>query len=374
MAITKLASEILNGAETKAGVFNVDFLTSLTLTNALNDAYRNAYQSIAMSDSDFYVKEYTLTEDDMSEDKDGWYDLPKGIYIIKSVTIGEVEIQRCPPKEKIAGTYIIQNSRFKFYGNYNRKPIVIHYIPDPQTVTIPAPSIEIALDASEIKDYGRVTDKGFYYKTNTGQFFYDFEAQTSEPVDVYKTKNMKYHEGTLQWDSESILVVDSDGEILEDLTEDFQVGPENPIVDIAVDDPYMMVSYKDGTIILVTEDNQTIWNIKAHTGHKTLGAIHGMKTDDSTLYGCLYEDEDNVLHLSSFVPDTIMNYPTNALFEMLEVDLACLLMSMNGVTNAYISETLKEETIKNFRDQLRQNRAMPVRVTNLRRQNIVRSL
>lgn len=372
--ITKLASEILNGAETKAGVFNVDFLTSLTLTNALNDAYRNAYQSIAMSDSDFYVKEYILTEDDMSEEKDGWYDLPKGIYIIKSVTIGEVEIPRCPPKEKLAGTYVIQNSRFKFYGNYNRKPIVIHYIPDPQTVTVPAPSIDIALDVNEIKDYGRMTDKGFYYKTTTGQFFYDFEEQTSEPVDIYKVKDMKYHGGTLQWDTESILVVDDDGEILEDLTEDFQVGPENPVVDIAVDDPYMMVSYKDGTIILVTEDNQTIWNIKARTGHKTLGAIHGMKTDDSTLYGCLYEDEDNILHLSSFVPDTIMNYPTNALFEMLEVDLACLLMSMNGVTNGYISETLKEETIKNFRDQLRQNRAMPVRVTNLRRQNIVRSL
>lgn len=370
--ITKLASEILNGAETKAGVFNVDFLTSLTLTNALNDAYRNAYQSIAMSDSDFYVKEYTLTEDDMSEEKDGWYDLPKGIYIIKSVTIGNVEIPRCPPKEQLPGSYVIQNSRFKFYGG-NRRPITLHYIPDPQTVTVPAPSLDIALDASTIAEYGKMTDKGFYYKTAAGQFFYSFETQTSEPVITYKAKNMKYHNGTIKWDAESIIVVDGD-EILEDLSEDFEVGPENPIVDVAVDDPYMMVSYKDGTIVLVTENNQTIWNIKARTGHKTLGAIHGMKTDDSTLYGCLYEDEDSILHLSSFVPDTIMNYPTNALFEMLEVDLACLLMSMNGITNDYISKDLKDETIKNFRDQLRQNRAMPVRVSNLRKQNITRSL
>ena len=87
MAILKLASEILNGAQTKAGVFNVDFLTALTLTNALNDAYRNAYQSIAMSDSDFYVKEYTLTEDDISEEKDGWYDLPKGIQCYSDIDI-----------------------------------------------------------------------------------------------------------------------------------------------------------------------------------------------------------------------------------------------------------------------------------------------
>lgn len=371
--ITKLASEILNGAQTKAGVFNVDFLTSLTLTNALNDAYRNAYQSIAMSDSDFYVKEYILTEDDMSEEKDGWYDLPKGIYIIKSVTIGEVEIPRCPPKQQIPGTYVIQNSRFKFYGG-NNKPVTLHYIPDPQTVTVPAPSLDIALDASTITEYGKMTDKGFYYKTVAGQFFYNFETQTSEPTVEYKAKNMKYHNGIIQWDAESIIVVGDDGEVLEDLSEDFEVGPENPIVNVAVDDPYMMVSYKDGTIVLVTEDNQTVWNIKAHTGHKTLGTVHGMKTDDSTLYGCLYKDEDGVLHLSSFVPDTLMNYPTNALFEMLEVDLACLLMSMNGITNDYVRGDLKKETIKNFRDQLRQNRAMPVRVSNLRKQNITRSL
>ena len=366
MAILKLASEILNGAQTKAGVFNVDFLTALTLTNALNDAYRNAYQSIAMSDSDFYVKEYTLTENDESEEKDGWYDLPKGIYIIKSVTIGNFEIPRCPPKEIVPGTYTIQNSRLKFYGG-NRKPITLHYIPDPQTVTIPAPSKDIAVDASTITEYGKVTEKGFYYKTNGGQFFYDFDSMTTESTSFYKEKNMKYHNGTIKWDSEHITVVDENDEVIEDLSDDFDVGSENPIVEVAVDDPYMMVSYKDGTIILVTEDNQTVWNIKAHTGHKTLGVIHGMKTNDSTLYGCIYEDEDNVLHLSSFVPDTLMNYPTNALFEMLEVDLACLLMSMNSITNEYISKDLRDETIKNFRDQLRQNRAMPVRISNMRR-------
>lgn len=373
MAITKLASEILNGAQTKAGVFNVDFLTALTLTNALNDAYRNAYQSIAMSDSDFYVLEYTLTEDDASEEKDGWYDLPKGIYIIKSVTIGSVEVPRCPPKEEVPGTYTIQNGRFKFYGG-NRKPVTIRYIPDPQTVTIPAPSKDIALDPATVTEYGKMTDKGFYYKTNAGQFFYDFDSMASESVVVYKKKDMKYHGGTIQWSAESLTVIDDDGDILEDLSEDFDVGPENPLVDVAVDEPYMMVSYADGTIILVTEDNQTVWNIKARTGHKTLGAVHGLKTDDSTLYGCLYEDEDGVLYLSSFVPDTLMNYPSNALFELLEVQLACLLMSMNSITNEYITKDLREETVKNFRDQLRQNRAMPVRVSNMRRQNIVRVL
>lgn len=371
--ITKLASEILNGAETKAGVYNVDFLTSLTLTNALNDAYRTAYQEIAMSDSDFYIKDYRFTEDDLSELNDGWYDIPKGVYIVKSVTINDVEVPRCPPKEKIAGTYQIANGRLKFYGN-ERAPITIHYIPDPQTVTVPAESKELYLDPATVIEWGRMTEKGFYYKTNGGQFYYDFATNESSTVVTFQAINKKYHEGVIEYGPDYIRVVNPEDseDVYEDLSDDYVVGDENPIVSVVVDDPYMMVSYKDGTIIVVSETFQTIWNIKARSGHKTLGTIHDLKTDDETLYGCLYEDEDGKLWLSSFVPDTMMNYPTNALFTMLEVNLACLLMSMNGIANEYISIDLKNETIAEFRKELAQNRAMPVRISNQRRSIVVR--
>ncbi len=368
--IQKLSSEILNGALSKAGVYNVDFLTQLTLTNALNDAYRSAYQQIATSDSNFYNVDYNLTEDDISEYKDNetafpFYDLPNDIYLIKSVHIKGQEISRCPPKERVAGTYRIANNKFVYYGN-PKADITITYVPTPQTITMPAPFIELSLDPSAVTEWGKVTDKGFYYKTNAGQYFFDFATNSSETTNLFKEKVLEYGDGTL--DPADYCIKDDDGDVLIDLNEEYGVGDLNPIVDVAVDDPYMMISYKDGTILILQNGVSTIWNAKARTGHKTLGRIVGLKTNDETLYGCLYIDEDGVLYKASFVPDTLLNYPTNALFAMLEVQLACLLMSMNGVEmSEYMTKTLKEETMKEFYDELRQNRASPVRISNQRR-------
>lgn len=367
--IQKLSSEILNGALSKAGVYNVDFLTQLTLTNALNDAYRSAYQQIATSDSNFYAVDYNLTEDDISEYKDNetafpFYDLPNDIYLIKSVHIKGQEISRCPPKERVAGTYRIANNKFVYYGN-PKADIAITYVPTPQTITMPAPFIELSLDPSIVTEWGKVTEKGFYYKTNAGQYFFDFATNSSETTNLFKEKVLTYGDGVL--DPSDFCIKDDDGDVLIDLNEEYGVGDLNPIVDVAVDDPYMMISYKDGTILILQNGVSTIWNAKARTGHKTLGKVVGLKTNDETLYGCLYIDEDGVLYKASFVPDTLLNYPTNSLFAMLEVQLACLLMSMNSVEmSEYMAKTLKEETMKEFYDELRQNRASPVRISNQR--------
>lgn len=375
--ITKLASEILNGAFTKAGVYNVDFMTQLTMTNALNDVYRSAYQQIATSSSNYYAIDYKLTDDDVSEYKDNetaypFYDLPEDVYLIKSVSKAGREISRCPPKQKIAGTYDIVNNKFVFYGN-EAQNITITYIPVPKTITIPAESIKINLDPSTIVEYGKVEEKGFYYKTGVGNFYYNYDTEESTSVNLFKEMVYSYEDGTL--DPKTFQIKDDDGEVILDLNEEYGVGDLNPIVKVVVDDPYMMISYKDGTILVLQNGVSTIWNIKAHTGHKTLGIIHGMKTNDSTLYGCLYEDTEGDLYLASFVPDTLLNYPTNSLFTMLEIDLACLVASMNNVTmNSYISETLRNETIKEFNDELRQNRANPVRISNQRIQRITRYL
>lgn len=350
-------------------------MTQLMLTNSLNDIYRKAYTEIAMSDSDFYVKNYKLTEfdlvDDLDDDPDGWYELPDDCFIVKSVTIGNNELTRCPPKEKVPGTYVIQNTKIKFYGD-TQDGITLHYIPNPQTVTCPAESqrIEIPEDiVKTITEFGKQTSEGFYYKTIDNSYFYSFETKTNETAPFQK-QTYRYEndlgQGTLEWGEDYIHLVDENGELVEDLTEDFDVGEYNKIKKVVVDDPYMMITYESGEIFIVQNGIQTAWNINDASGHKTLGIVHSLKTDDRTLYGCVYEDLDGQLYYSSFVPDTVMNYPTNALFLLIEIELANLLMSMNGINNEYISVTLREETVEQFRKELIQNRASPVRINNQR--------
>lgn len=367
----KLSSEIINGAMTKSGCYNSDFLTQLTLTNALNDSYRSLYTQIAQSDSDYYWKDYTFTEEDVEEDINGepteWVNLPKDCFVIKSVTFNNVELQRCPPNEKINGQYQIKNSMLRYNGN-TAVGITIHYVPVPQIITVPAGSELINVDPERVHEYGRCTEDGFYYKTIDGTYFYSFKDQTSTPQ-AFVAANDDYDGYKLKYGPDYIHLVDPENDKVEyDLTEDYEVGESNPIKKVAIDEPYMMVSYEDGTIIIAQNFEQTVWNINARTGHKTKGIIHTMATNDSTLYGCVYEDDKGKLWLASFVPDTILNYPTNALFKVLEIELACLLISMNGLQNEYITTTLKEEAIEEFRNELRQCRAMPMRIQNQYRQ------
>lgn len=365
----KLTSEIINGAATKAGTYNIDFLTQNTLCNALNDCYRELYTQVAQSDSDYYWKEYLITEDDTDEDADGWFDLPTDLFIIKSVVRNNTELQRCPPNEIINGQYTIKNNKFKLYGNTS-VGIRLFYVPLPQLVTCPAPSEEILIERSTIQEYGKCTEKGFYYKTLDGSYFYSFENKVSVP-EAFVEINDTYDGYTLEYSEDRIQFVDPLTEEVEiDLTEDYDVGPDNPIKKVVIDEPYMMTTYADGTIIVAQNFVQTLWNINAKTGHKTKGIIHTMKTNDNTLYGCVYEDEDGKLWRASFVPDTVLNYPTNTLFKVLEIDLACLLMSMNGINNEYISNTMKQEAIAEFRNELRQCRAMPMRMQNQLRQRM----
>lgn len=367
----KLASEILTGALTKAGVYSVDFLQQNTLINALNDSYRELYTQIAQSDMDYYWKDYTISEEDNelygSDEVSEWYDLPKDVFMIKSVRRNGYELTRCPVNTTIPGGYTIKNNKIKLYS-VDAIGTVISYVPNPQLVTIPAPSQQIYLNPQSIIEYGRMTDTGFYYKTSEGNFFYNFETQTSS-AEAFVEINKDYDGYTLEYTEDSIKLVSNDDEIEDiDLTEMFETG--NSFVKVVVDDPYMMVSYKDGTIIVCQNMEQTLWNINAKNGHKTLGKIHALRTNDHTLYGCLYEDLDGNLYRASFVPDTMMNYPTNALFKLLEIQLACLLMSMNGVSNDYVSGELRTEALTEFRNELRLNRAMPTRIQNRLNQRI----
>jgi hypothetical protein len=343
--ITKTAGEILHGAQVKAQVYNVDFLDFHTVTNELNNAYRQLYTEIAESDSDYFIKSAIFN--------DANFELPSDCFIIKTVAFVNTDkswtkINQQPSKEFVHGCYYIQNGVFHYNGTPNR-PILLRYVPTPLTVTAPRESEDIDVDPSIITEYGRMTEKGFFYKTEDDYCYYSFDSKESEVIDEseYRKQTSKYMKNNVTVDYENQTVTMNNGDDEWDVTEYFSNEAFGDFVNIVFDTPYAMVSYEDGHIMVMNGFERTMWNIKAATGHETLGEIKGLRTNDKTLWGCIYLDaDDGLLYRASFVPDTVMNYPSNALFNYLEVLMAQLFLSMNNIDNQYINQQLYA-TVKN---------------------------
>lgn len=355
--MTKLTSEILKCALVTAGVYNVDFLTSLSLVGALNNIYSSCYSMIASSSSS-----YRLIEAELEIEEDGWFDLPIDCSLVKEVRRNGMLIQRCPPKERLQGTYRIANSRIKIYDPQCEK-IEVVYVPVPQTITMPAPSKKLNIEYGTVSEWGLMTEEGVYLRHMTlGDCYYDFGTGQLTNTTFRNARN-SYAGYNLEWNADEIRLSNGD-----DYSADFQIVG-NPFVSVVCDDPYVMVSYEDGNIVVAQLGRwQTIWNIKAITGHATRGKVVAMRTNDETLYGCIYDDTDSSnYYLSSFVPDTLLNYPNNTLFEYMEAELAVRAASINGQMDIGWIKDLRDDAKAKFIAELRQDSALPIRMANTRR-------
>lgn len=121
------------------------------------------------------------------------------------------------------------------------------------------------------------------------------------------------------------------------------------ITNIQYHSPYMMVSYSDGVICIYTGFKRAVWNYNCITGHDTVGEIIALNTNDITGFGCVWHnfDDDNYYY-APFVPDTVLSYPTSALFALLEYRLAAILCSLLGMDNGYLTDKLLSEAEQNF--------------------------
>lgn len=121
------------------------------------------------------------------------------------------------------------------------------------------------------------------------------------------------------------------------------------ITNIQYHSPYMMVTYSDGVICIYTGFKRAIWNYNCITGHDTVGEIVALNTNDITGFGCVWHNfDDDKFYYAPFVPDTVLSYPTSALFAVLEYRLATILCGMLGADSGYIQEKLLPEAEQNF--------------------------
>lgn len=113
------------------------------------------------------------------------------------------------------------------------------------------------------------------------------------------------------------------------------------VTNLQMHSPYMMVSYSDGLILIYTGWKSTVWNYNIIFGHETNGEIVALKTDDTTGRGCVWHNaDDDQYYYASFVPDTVLNYPTTALFTLMTYRLAAHMGSLLGTADEYLIKEL----------------------------------
>ena len=338
--LTLTTRELIRAAKFIAGVRNSNLSNFEFTTSILNNIYRQLYQEI-VDNTDAYIGYVTAPSS-----VDG-IALPDDCYQVEAVYTGpdwehKTQIERAPRNEDVTGCWRILNNRVyvdSFTGN-----VIIKYSTLPPTLTAPDDLIELKGLPPFTKSYA-YSDNELYLvdEENDKNYIYNLDNQTYLETEVTYTPNIYW----LFDGDKKELVVDVENQTIkttedEDVTSYF-VRSDKPFVDVEFDFPHWMVSYEDQTI----EVDGTEWNQKADTGHMTYGKIVALKTNDRTGKYAIYFD-GNKYYEASFVPDTIINYPDNTFFQLLEYKLALFLAGQTNSSNTQLEEVLLPEAESQF--------------------------
>lgn len=344
--ITKTAREIIKNARFLAGVRNSDITDFYTNCLLLNNIYSKLYMDIIKS-NDAYIEYADVKDGDR---------LPDDCYMVMAVynrfpgINGQGrEIEPMPKNQRLSGRYYrIENNCIYFGDNSFYQ---IKYTTMPMTLTAPDKLQKLDIPATAV--FGKMTEDGFYYKDGGTNYFYSFSTETSETASAFIDNDREYtfNGDKIKLQGNNVLV---NGEVwLENVS--------NYIFSY----PYSIVTFNDGHIRIYTGFNDgALWNYYCTQGKDTTGKVVSAYTNEETGKGMVYINNGNV-YLASFVPDTVLSYPDNAFFTLMEYELAGILCSLNGQDSTFIEDRLIEDARVSFYKSVRKDSYRPYRMENV---------
>ena len=361
--LTKTTKQLIEDARVLGGVYNSDFTNFQISTSLLNDIYRSLYDYLTEEGS-FFVDYYDFSGNET--------ELPRDCYRVLNVYRKEGErfkpLRANSADQYIENTYYIENSNLYINSNSSEE-YRIRYSKLQMTLTCPDDPIKSPRDITPSGEFGLMTEDGVYFKEYGKDCYWDFKTETIEekafkPVSkpyYFLGKDLIINKGA---DNKVVSMLWGNTEV-EDIIDYFAVEGLD-IESVVVSNPYIFVNYSNNHINVFNGFKGTEWNILASTGKPTLGKIVAACTNDSTGKGVIYYNAyTQSYYLASFVPDTVLSYPTNAFFSLIEYKLSALLMSMVGLGNEYLVSKLIPEAEETFYKTLRKDGYSPVRISNV---------
>jgi len=363
--ITKTCKEIIKAARWLGHVQNSDFSDFEISTGLLNDEYLQLYKEISET-GNFYSSYVDFTGSE--------YELPNDCYRVLGVyrKYDEKHLEPLSPsssKQFIDGTYKIENNVVKIINETGNHSYSIKYSVVPITLTAPDDDEEMNFGSATVTidnaTWLGMNDDYVSFVVNGNASTYSFKKKSVVTGVSPVSKSNYYLGGSVSFSSGTVTFTDRDGNTT-DITEDLKVNSALEIESIVVSDPYIFVNYTDNHIAIFDGDSVTEWTHLECKGKTTLGKIVAAWTNSETGRGVVfYNYYDSTFYYSSFVPDTILSYPNNEFYSLLEYRLGALLASMVGLENNYLVAEKLPQVEQQFYDTLRKDSVPATRINNV---------
>lgn len=308
--ITRTAREIIKNARYLAGLRNselTDFYSNVLLLN-------NAYTQVIIDASENDV--FTSTVELMNGDA-----LPSNCMKINSVTTTDNHI--------FTDYKIINNVLYTKYD----KPLTVLYSVVPSTLT--APDVSTKLDIPNYATNLLLTDEYLYYTADSNYYAYNLETGDITTTSSYTVPTtFLFCDKLLQLKNNT--VVDTEGNPY------FEKEDTN-VINFCASGNYAFVTYIDNSIRIYSDFyNYADYNYNCIKGQPTKGYILTACVDETTGKGVIFQDTDMNIYYSSFVPDTILEWPNNILYQLVEYKLATILLGLVGLDSSMQEKQYKE--------------------------------
>lgn len=355
MAMTRTAKEIIRNAKWFGNLRNSNTSDFETCNSVLNNEFYRLYNDI-VRETDEWVRAFEFDGNAVLLPDDCMYVV--GVYIKGSNDDFLSPVSPSPKGQYVPTEYKIENNSIRVIGNIGgSRSYVVKYVTMPPTITAPDENEKLDIKADLILSRDDTT---FYYRNEDVWYIYDTETKSSTETDedvglqrtyTYGDKTITCNYETQEWE----------------IPEEFQRTGLN-VVWADFDYPYAVITYSDGSVWVYTGFEGTEWNVFNTSGHFTRGKAWTLRTNDTTGKGIVFTNaRDGNIYWCSFVPDTVLSYPHQVFFQLLEYRIASTLAAIIGLNATYVNEVLIPQAETLFYDTIKKDHFLPTRIINASR-------
>lgn len=388
--MTKSCKEIIENAKTLAQVQNSKAFDWRLYMNLLNGAYTKLYNELT-GYSNSFIGYFTFNGSECYLPTD----CNKVLMVYKGTEDNPYVISQSSLNNFIPGTYYIENNYIRIVDKKDSRPVTVKYSKLPVTLTFPEDDELLDIDVPDNKSIDKCvcTKLGVWYHLSDDpdatNYFYDFETkETVERGDIpHTSNNLTYFLGKrirVETENGVTKVIWGSGAEEVDVTEYFLRPNETSLSSntiIVSDGMHLAISYgaypQNEVWMMMPDWTKTQVNPNISKGYRwDVLKVFGICADESTgdyilvkkfpymegVSSGTWNQSGGKYYRASFVPDTILDYPNNTFFDVLEDKIAVQLQALQSLDNSALQTKLQDDE-KSFYDSLERSRA-PMRIRN----------
>lgn len=358
------AKEIIDLARQLSQTQNSEAFSFQLLVHLLNNVYTGLYNELATSQA--FMSEFRFTGTEA--------DLPSDCYKIVSVARNSkyFYLNQSSNSYNIPGTYSIENGSIRINGE-NGGEYIVKYQTLPEVLTASG-DVEYLRKTNNnsfvpFMDYDTIEEEYYvYYFDGTDYHKYNIDTKedtTLEDAPVRPVRPFNNKAITFSFTDGALSQVLWNGEDVTDYFDKSEQGLH--CIQVSNDNEHITATYvdeeEDSPFIYVFD---TSWdsveiNPWISKGKYFPFASADILTDDETgKYLLVFDDKGN-LAVTTYVPDTILEFPENTFFDVLIDRLAIQLGSLNGLTNDGLQNKLTVDETAFYASINRSNQGTRIR-------------